>query len=419
MRGAIQIAILLVIVLLTSASASAQSGESHRTPSMRETVYDKLSRAQESANGGNFADAIKILRDLEKLRDLNPYEKAQIYSAYGFIYFSQEEYSKSIRSYEKVIEQEGLPEAMTATTVYTLAQISFQMEEYEKTTDYLRNWIASATNPGPDPYIMLGHAYHELGRYRDAIEPVETAARIARERGNRIEESWYMLLRVCYFELKNYTKVIDVLELLVADYGRKEYWTQLSATYGEIGNENKQLAIYEMAYYQGLLDQGREIVLLAQLLLQGDVPHRAGVVLAKGIDDGLVEKSEANYHLLSQAWTLAKEDHKTIDALTNAARLSSDGEFDARIAYVYANLADWENVITFTKSSLKKGIREKGQIQIMLGMALIEQKRFEDAKAAFRVAQSSPETERTATQWVQYIDSEQERLAELERSLGD
>lgn len=414
--GALVLAVTSLLTGFGGDHALAQSEDSRKTPTMRQRVYDKLSKASELADKGDVAGAVDALASVEKFKDLSPYEKAQLYTAYGFIHFSMDDYEKSIASYSTVLEQEGLPEAMRASTMYTLAQIHFQVERYSESIEFLTQWIDEAASPGPEPYILLGQAYFELERYGEAIGPIDTAVRIAKERSRRVKESWYMLLRASCYVLKDYPRVIEVLEILAAEHPRKEYWVQLSAMYGEAGNERKQLAVYELAYLQGYLDEGGEIVLLSQLLLQGNVPHRAGVVLEKGLSDGLLEGTAEEYYLLSQAWTLAREDRRAIDALTRAAEMSTDGEFDARLAYAYANISEWERVSAAARTALTRGVEDESQIQVLLGMALFEQGSFDEAKEAFQVAISSPDTRKTASQWVDYIRSEQTRLSELERS---
>lgn len=399
-------------------SRAVGQDDSRKTPTMRQSVYDKLSKSSGLADRGDMAGALAALEDLKKFKDLSPYEKAQLHTAFGFVHYSRGEYGKSVDSYRVVLDQEELPAALRASTLYTLAQIHYQMEQYAKTVEYLDRWIGEAANPGPEPYMLLGQARYELERYGEAIDPIETAVRISRGRGRKVDEAWYMLLRACHYALGDYPRTIEVLETLVSEYPREEYWTQLAALYGDAGNERRRLAAYELAYLQGYLDERREIVLLAQLLLQAGVPYRAGAVLARGLADGFVEGTAEEYGLLSQAWTLAKEDGKAIEALTRAAALTDDGEFDARLAYAHADRSEWEKAAESARTALARGVAERARIQVLLGMALFELEKFEEAKKAFQVARSSPDMRRTAARWVDYIESERIRISELERSFG-
>jgi tetratricopeptide (TPR) repeat protein len=404
--------VLLLVAGLLPASARAQSA-----PTMRQKVYDGLSKAETLAGEGKWEEAFESLADVENIRGLTGYEKAQLYTAYGFIYFSREDYAKSLESYRKVLQQENLPEAMRTGTLLTIAQLEFQNGNYEKTIEHLRAWLNEATNPGPTPYILMGQAYYQLERYEDAIAPVEQAISIAREQGKEIEENWWLLLRVFHYELKHYDKVVEILGILLAEHPSKNYWIQLAATYGEMGRETERLAAYEAAYLQGFLTSETEIVLYAQLLLQAETPYEAGKVLQQGLDEGRVSGTAENWRLLSQAWTLAKEDRKAIVALTHAAELSDDGELDARLAQTYLNLDEWNKAADSARTALRKGVDDSEEVQVLLGMALFEMDDFEKAKSAFRRAQDSPKSERIATQWISYIDAEQQRLADLRGSM--
>jgi len=410
------VATFFAVLLGPAAPAGAQSG-GRATPTMRQHVYEQLSQASERVAEEQTDEAMKILRDVEKIKDLTPYEKAQLHTAIGYVQFLRDDMAASIRAYETVLAQEGLPEVLRATTQYTLAQLYFQVEEYRKSVESLQAWLGAAVNPGPEPYVLLAQGYYQLGEYRKGIDPILTAMRIAETRARRVEESWYLLLRVFWFELKNNEKVLEVLETLVREYPKKEYWVQLGAVYGEVGQEDKRLAAYRAAYRQGFLDRDSEIVVLAQLLVQANVPYGGAVVLARAMDEGVVPRTAENLRLLSQAWTLAQEDRKSIAALKEAAGISDDGELDARLADAHANLAEWESVVGAARSALDKGVARPGQVQLLLGMALFELGRFDEARSTFLSARSSPETERTASQWVSFVDSEQKRLAELDRAM--
>lgn len=400
--------------LFVGVAAAQEAGGG--TGAMREKVYEKLSSAQRAAESKKFGEALQALQDVEKMKDLDPYEKAQLYTAFGYIAFLQEKFAESIAAYEKVLQQEKLPKALETSTLYTIAQLQFHVENYDGAITYLDRWLRTVANPGPEPFILLGQAYYQQGRFKEAVEPVEHAMWIAGDREQPVQESWYVLQRAIYHELHDDAKLLRVLEHLVSEYPRKEYWIHLAATYGETGEEGRQLATYQIAYQQGYLDRGPEIVLLSQLLLRAEVPYRAGVVLEKGLGSGLVEASAENYRLLSQAWALAHEDEKAIAALTKAASLSTDGELDARLAQSYANLEQWEKTVEAARTALRKGVHGADEVQIMLGTALFELQRFDDARAALRAAQQSPGSRDTASRWLTYIDSEEARLHALRSS---
>ena len=54
-------------------------------------------------------------------------------------------------------------------------------------------------------------------------------------------------------------------------------------------------------------------------------------------------------------------------------------------------------------------LKRDDQANIMLGMALFNQKRLEQARRAFERAQRDNRSRRAATQWINYVDSEIKR----------
>lgn len=416
MRRLSHITILIVMGLIVMAMSlmvgSALAAE-QKTKAMREAVYERLSRAQEATEAEDWAMAFDQLGRLERMKNLAPHEKAQLYTAFGYTYFAQEKYAESAASYAKVLEQEELSEAMRISTLYTLGQLHFHLEQFDQALGYLDQWLELANNPGPEPYILKGQALYQLGRLNEAAGPVSKAIAVAESRGKKVQENWYALLRVIYYETEDYENLLDVLEVLVVQYPAKEYWMHLAAAFGEMGQEGNQLAAYEMAYALGYLQSSTEIVLLCQLLLQAEVPYRAGVLLQEGLQNGNVISNANNWRLLSQAWILAQENDAAIVSLGKAAELSDDGELYARIAQSYANLGQWEQSVTAAGTALDRGVKKPQELQMMRGMAYYELGQFTAAKAAFAEAQKSTQGRENASRWMAYVEREEKRLQEL------
>ena len=404
-------------VLAQSESGSEQ--KTRKTPAMREKVYKKLAEAQELAEAEDINGAQRILNDLRGQEDMNSYEKAQMWNFFGYIYYTLERYPDAIRAYQSVLEQPDLPEALETGTIYTLAQLSFQTEEYQQAADLLNRWFESANNPGPEAYILLGQAYYQLGRHQDMIGPIETAMDIARGKERPVKENWWLLLRVAYYELENYAKVRDILQTLVVTWPKKEYWTQLAAVYGELDQEIQQLNAYMAAYDQGMLVRSTELVQLSQLFLQAEVPSKAAQVLEKGFEADQVDKTVANYRVLAQALMLAGENAKAVDPLQSAARMSDDGELSFRLAQTYFNLDRYGDAIGSAQDALRKGgLKRTDQAHVIIGMAAFELERFDTARKAFQDARTFSLSRKISNQWITYINNEVARKRQLAEALG-
>ena len=216
----------------------------------------------------------------------------------------------------------------------------------------------------------------------EAIKSIEAdAANLAK---GPTRENWWLLLRAAYFELEQMDKFKETLERLVVEWSKKEYWTQLSAFYGQDKQEKEQMAAYQTAYHEGFLEKSSEFVQMAQLYLSVEAPYEAAKLLQKAIDEDKVDKEVKNWKILAQAWFLSGYDEPAIVALREAAKLSDDGELDIRLARSLNNIADYEGCTNSAKTAIQKGdLKRLDESYITLGMCQFEVADFEGAKDAF------------------------------------
>jgi tetratricopeptide (TPR) repeat protein len=318
-----------------------------------------------------------------------------------------------------VLAQEDLPLGMETATRYTLTQLYFQEERYQESVDMLDKWFLIAVNPGPESYVLKAQIYYQMEEYLAGIPPIQMALDVATQQGMELKENWYRLLNVFYYELEDYPNVIQVLRTIIQSWPKEEYFTQLSAMYGQEGDEAAQLGLYETAYEAGWLDQSNEQVQLSQLLLQAEAPIKAAYIMEAGLENGPIEANEANYRILAQAWQLAQEDAKAIDPLTQAAELAEDGELDLRLAQSYQNLLQWENCVDSGREALNKGeLRREDQAYMIVGACLFEQKEYAAARTAFDSASEDARSRNAANSWVTFVTAEETRENELAAALA-
>ena len=398
--------------------SQASQQETRKTPAMRERVYSRLSEAQACAEMDDYACAQKLLEEVRSMSDLNSYEMAQMWNFYAYIAFNQDNFPQAITAYENVLKQPDLPLGLETTTTYTLCQLYFQEEQYDKSLELLNHWFQVAENPGPEAYVLQAQIYYQLQRFKDGIAPVQTAIKLAQEQGKTVQENWYRLLNVFYYELEDIPNVINVLRTMIQNWPKREYFIQLAGMFGEQGEEEKQLAMFEVAYEAGWLERGTELVNYAQMLLQADIPFKAAVILQKGLDSGTVESTEANWRILAQSWQLAQDDMKAIPALTKAASLSSEGTLDVLLAQSYQNVSQWQECVDAARAGLDKGgLRRDDQANMILGGCLFELKQYEQARNAFNAAATDSRSRAGAQNWINYIEAEQDRERQLQAAM--
>lgn len=419
-----------ILSLALSASAMAQrvkkneaARETKRTVAMSQSTYESLQKANEMVQEGNVAEG---LAELQKFRDsragqkLSPYEQAQTWNLTAYAYYLQERYPDAIRAYERVLEQPEMPEGLVQSTLKTMAQLQFTIEEYDKALITVKRLMALVPDPDADVYMLLGQAYIQMENYVDALPPIRTGVDKYRQQGKAPRENWLLLLRVCYFELEDYPKMIDTLLELLVHYPKDIYYLTLAGVYSEQGDTMKQLAISEVLYEKGLIENPAYITSMASLYLLHGIPYKAAILLEKEMDTERIDSNMRNLRMLSQAWYTAREDRKAIPPLERAAAMSDDGDLYIRLSQSFLNLEEWDSASNAISKGLKLGgVRRQDTAKVMLGMALMNQKKYLLAIKAFEGALDDPRSRTTAGKWIAYVRDEIKRSEMLNQDLPE
>ncbi|WP_448569019.1 tetratricopeptide repeat protein [Thalassotalea ganghwensis] len=400
-------------------TAESNTKESVRVPAMRNRVYTQLARAQQVADAGDKAGGLAILDEVkDKIDSLNSYEVAMLWNFYGFMHYGNENLDGAINSFENVVAQQAIPSSLRLATLYSLSQLSMQQQNFKQSLAYLEQWQAINSKPlNADQHITFAQIYYQDKQFQQSLTSVKQAIALKEQQGEIAKENWLTLLRANFYELKQPVEVTEVMEQLVKHYPKPEYWLQLAAMYGEIGKEDKQLAVMETAYQAGYIEKSQDILALAQLYRYHQVPYKAAVLLEKAIDSGQVVANERNLESLALAYISAKDDKKAIPVLQQAAKIAETGKFDVMLAQSFLNLEMWQEAIDSADNALERGgIKREGDMHLVLGMSYFNIGNFEQSLIAFNQAQDIASSEKTAKQWYKYVEREQgqqQRLAML------
>ena len=405
-------------------SGAKKKEKTRKTPALRNNIYEKLAEAQTFAEAKDYAAAEEILNEMldatSKKSKLNAYELANVYNTYAFLRYAVEDYKGALNYYQKVIDQRPqIPVALEVGTLFTIAQLHFLQENWQKGIDTLNQWMAVTEIPNTNAYVLLANGYFQLKDYDRSLENIQIAIDREESAGKLPKEQWYNLARFIHFDRDNFAEALEILEILIMYYPKKQYWVQASHLYGEQKDEARQLAILEATYEQNLLDKSQDLVLLSQLYLNAEVPYPAAKTLEKGFKDEIVEDESKNYELAGVAWRQAQEVNKSLPMLEKAAAKSEKGELYARLGSVYLDVDKNKEAVTALSKGLKRGgVKRTDQARLALGMAYFNLGEFNSARKAFREAAKDKRAKAFAQQWLKYINSEEKRLAEIAKELG-
>jgi len=423
------VCLILIAGLLSAGAAVAQDAEARaeaesaskktkQAQAVSKQVYDRIQKAQEEIDTDNYDGAMRILNSLNSSEKLTEYERQNVLNYIAFVQYSTDDFPGAIATYKRILQIESLEEQTRKTTIYTLAQLSTMQENYQEALDYLYQWLPLETNPQPQAFILIAQNLYQLGRYADMVKPIEDAIRLAKEKGKEVKEDWYVLLNFAYFQQEDYQKVKEIQKIIIPQWPKKQYWFALAGAFTELGDDINLLTSYDAAFTQGMLGKESELVTMAQLYMQHEVPYKAATLIEAEMESGRVSRNAKNYRILSQAWMLAQEDERAIPALKEAARLSDEGELFLRLGNTHLNLGQYSECVASIQNGIRKGgIKSPDHAQISLGMCLYNQKKYQDAIAAFRKAGKTPRSVKVSRQWINVIESdiqrnEQIRLAE-------
>ena len=404
--------------------APKKERETRKTPALRNNIYEKLAEAQVFAEAKQYTEAEAVLDDMldatSKKSKLNRYELANVYNTYAYLRYAVEDYNGALNYYQKVIDQRpDIPLALEINTLYTVAQLYFLQENWVKGIDTLNKWMSVTETPSTNAYVLLANGYFQLKDYDKSLANIQIAIDREEAAGKLPKEQWYNLARFIHFDRDNFREALNILEILIMYYPKKQYWVQASHLYGEEKDEVRQLALLEATYEQNLLDRSQDIVLISQLYLQAEVPYPAARAMEKGLADDVVEKESKNYELAGVAWRQAQEVTKSLPMLEAAASKSEKGELYARLGNVYLDVDKNKEAVEALNRGLDKGgVKRPDQARLALGMAHFNLGDFNAARRAFREARKDKRARSYADQWLKYISSEEKRLEELAKDMG-
>jgi len=383
-----------------------------RTYGIRPAVYVEIQEIQTLLADKKWQEMEDAASNLQG-KSLHDYERAQVLDILGIAKYQQGIYDEAIGYYEQVIALKAhIPEGMYQRTLRTLAQLSMMADDYQAALAFCNTLLLEQQDTAL--YMLISQAHYQLEQFDDALAALNQGKALITDSNRKPKENWLLLENAIHHARNDYAAMLSVLQELIQLYPKSDYLLYAANVNGELGHTDKQLGLLETLYENGNLTRQSQILNLSSLYLLEGAPYKGAALLSDNIEAGTVEKTTKTMNMLANALVTAGEAEKAIDVLSRLADMEPSGELFLRLAYQHFDIANWQGAAMSALKALDSDeLEKKSEAYLLLGMAELNNKRFENAQRAFVNAANYEDDKKLAQQWLNYTDSEIKKYAQL------
>ncbi len=384
------IAVLVLLPLIANAAAQLSQLE-----------YQLLMQASKLIEAEQYAEAQKYLLQAKKQVG-SDYARALVSHSLGQVELLRERYAKALLHLRDAYELKALPEDQQINLAHTLAQLNCMAENWQTCIAHLEHWMQEAPDKVKgDDQLLLAQAFSQLDKWSKVVKPI-SAAISSRQVA---PENWYQLKVVAHIRLKQWQAAIREQKRMISHYADKSgHWRQLVSLQMQIKDHESALADQRMGFERGLLRKADDYRLLAQMMLQANIPYFAGQVVQQGLDKGVLDTNKKNLALLSRCWIQARERKLALNILAKLNRIAPSTDTLSQMAHMQIQLQDWQAAQGSLLKALKYNQGMQARLQLLLGITHIKLKHYKQARRSLAVAARDKQLKAIVDGWVRYLD---------------
>jgi tetratricopeptide (TPR) repeat protein len=420
-RSVVTAALAAGLLTLIPARSEAQFHLGLETPEERsvpagaieEGTYRRLERIYEQIGEEEWAEAYDALMSLRDRVERVDFERATVDQLLGHVHMAQDQFDQAIAAFERAIDADVLQNSVQFDMMFAVAQLYLTEEKYDETIDMLRRYVANATKPNENAWVIVATIYAERNQFQRVLDNIDYAISLHGERKPEEEprEDWFKTKLYAHFELEQFPQAAEVLEYLIRRSPENDdYWVQLSQLYLQMENEDRALGILALAERQGFLEKDTQWLQLANMYSLKEVPYMAAQILQQGLERGIIDSTGKHWEQLANSWAAAKELDNALVAYERAGTFMEDGQLDLQRAFILFDMDRYQEAADAAALAVNKGdLRRPGEAYMLIGTAHFELENWEEALAAMQDARQFERQRSSASQWIRYIRDAQNR----------
>lgn len=354
---------------------------------LRPEVGKPLQQASDYLKAGRAKEALAKVREAEAVANKTPAEQLTIDRMRGAAAARAGDPQTAIKSFEATMASGKLSPAEQAQTAEQLAHLYSQVKDWNKT----REWAQKAKQLGgnaADLDKLLAYVNSQSGDFGAIARDAQAAIEAAEKAGRRPEEADLLRLSDALRRTGNNAGQSAVLEKLVSNYPKQEYWAIVLGRIQSKPGFSGRLTfdVMRLRRETKTLETAEDYVEMTQLALQNGQAAEAKAVIDEGFARGIVGKgAEAERQKRLQALAAQKAADAPRDLAKAEAEAAGDANALVRIGMAYTGLGQYDKGIALIQQGIAKGgHKHVDDARLHLGIAHLRAGNKAKANEAFR-----------------------------------
>ena len=384
----------LVVLLLASLGAQA---------ALRPAVHERLQDARARAEAGHGDAALAALESLTSELDLTGEERARVDELRGYLHYQAGRHDAALSAYQAVAANPDTPAPLLDGTRRALLWLYYDAGRMDRALAQFRALAARHDSLTPDLHVLGATVLHGAGEHRAAADHWRRAVAGREARGEAVPDAWLSSWRASLQAAGDYRAAARVQNRLVNRSPSPEHLLALAGLYGRAGEPRKQVAVLESLYENDQLpgtDALRTLIALYQRL---DRPLQAARALDTALRDGALGASRERRRRLAGLWLQAREQGRALATLERLVEDHPDADLYLQLARLHNRAQRWGEAADALGQALARGVDDRADTLMALGVARYRQGRRAAARDAFEQARRHAARRADAEQWLAHL----------------
>lgn len=351
-------------------SGAAIVSTSAQAAAVRSAIGKPLQEAQRLASEGKMAAALAAVNQAEAVSNKTAAESSVIAQMRNYIQAK----SGSASSYEQMIAG-GHGSATVARNLIRAHYLAHQYGKVISDAEIVRRFGAMDSTT----QALIAQAYYLSGDYAGTIRYLK----------GRTDMDSLKLIYGAAYKSGDSAVIQSTLEQLILATGDPQYWRggiEL-AEHGHGLTDHQTLDLLRLRLLTNNLRANSgsgddDYSLLSQIAIQLGFPGEAQAVMQKGMAANVVTGNRAQ-RLFGMAQSQTSAQSAKLNAMAAAANQSAQGDGLVKLGEIYWGYGRAQDAVNAIQAGIKKGVADKADAQIALGLAYLSLNQNDAAAKAF------------------------------------